>query len=193
MRMARAIRLSIGLFLLVFGVSSSARADGFINPFLDYHFGADSVCPTVFQCDNAKIGFGVSFGVLGSVVGFEEDIGYGQNFFGTEPLLNSTIVTLMSNLMIAPKLGPVRPYFLGGFGLMHLSASTGLVNLVVSDNNNVGYDLGGGVMIFFGSHVGIRGDVRAFKSLQDLRVFGVAFPGARLKFGRAAGGVVLAF
>ena len=193
MRIGQVVCLSACLFLMVFRVSDPVRADGFINPFAGYHFGGDSACPTVFHCESTKLGLGVSIGVLGSVVGFEEDFGYAKNFFGTEPLLNSSVVTLMSNLMIAPKLGPVRPYVVGGFGLMRVTAATGLINVVVSDTNNLGYDLGGGLMIFFGSHVGLRGDVRGYRSLQDLKVFGIAVPGTRLRFGRAAGGLILAF
>ena len=193
MRRGHAVRLAACLVLSLLVCPARAHADGFINPFIGSHFGGDSACPTVLQCDSTNLGLGVSFGVLGSVVGFEEDFSYAKNFFGTAPLLESNVVTLMSNLMIAPKLGPVRPYVLGGFGLMRVTASAGLINLLVSDTNTVGYDAGGGLMIFFGSHVGLRGDLRGYRSMQDLKVFGVAVPGTRLRFGRAAGGVMLAF
>ena len=190
MRTGQMLRGLVGLFVLVFGVSAPARADGFINPFLGYHFGGDAACPTVSRCDNKKVHFGVSFGVMGNVVGFEEDFGYAPNFFGTSNAgLESNVVTLMSNLMIVPKIGPVRPYVLGGFGLMRTTASTTLLSLQVSDNNNVGYDLGGGIMIFFGSHVGIRG----YRSVQDLKVFGVVIGDTKLNFGRADAGLVLKF
>ena len=180
--------------VIVFGVSRAARADWFINPFLGYHFGGDEACPTVTRCDNRKINLGVSFGVMGNIVGFEEDLGYAKNFFGTEDAgLQSNVVTLMSNLMIVPKIGPVRPYVVAGFGLMRTTASTTLLSLQVSDNNNVGYDLGGGIMVFFGSHVGIRGDIRGYRSLQDLKVFGVVLGNTKLNFGRADAGLVLKF
>jgi opacity protein-like surface antigen len=193
MRMAGAVRTAICVFGLMLGVSARAQADGFINPFFAYHFGADAACPKVFKCENVKLGLGFSIGYLGSVLGFEEDIGVGQNFFGTEPLLNSTVYTLMSNLMIAPKIGPVHPYVVGGFGLMHVSASTSLANIVVTDNNNAGYDLGGGVILTFGPHVGLRADVRGYRSVQDLKVFGIDIPGTKLRFGRAGGGVMFLF
>ena len=102
-------------------------------------------------------------------------------------------MTLMSNVLIAPKIGPVRPYVLGGIGLIRVTSTTMLANIVVSDSNNVGYDIGGGLMIFLGRHVGIRGDVRGYRSLQDLKVFGLLVPGTKLQFGRAAGGVVFVF
>jgi hypothetical protein len=54
---------------------------------------------------------------VGSVAGFEEELAYAKNFFGSAPGLDSSILTLMSNVMIAPKIGPVRPYGLVGLGL----------------------------------------------------------------------------
>jgi len=194
MRTGQVLRGLVGLVVLVFAFPAAARADGFINPFLGYHFGGDEACPTVTRCDNRKINLGVSFGVMGNIVGFEEDLGYAKNFFGTEDAgLQSNVVTLMSNLMIVPKIGPVRPYVVAGFGLMRTTASTTLLSLQVSDNNNVGYDLGGGIMVFFGSHVGIRGDIRGYRSLQDLKVFGVVIGDTKLNFGRADAGLVLKF
>jgi len=193
MRVWYAVRLSVCLALAVLVFPARAHADGFVNPFVGYHFGGNSACPSLLRCESSNLGLGVSFGVWGNLVGFEEDFGYTNNFFGTAPLLDSSVLTLMSNLMIAPKLGPIRPYAVGGFGLVRVTAETGLINLTVSDTNTIGYDVGGGVIVLFGSHVGLRGDIRGYRSLQDLKVFGVAVSGTKLKFGRAAGGLIVAF
>lgn len=195
MRLTRTGRIAALAAVMIAGTASRSSGQAFINPFVNYHIGGDSTCPTLFNCetDSARVSLGVSAGVLGGVVGFEEDFSYGKNFFGTGPLLSSNVMTLMSNLLIAPKLGPVRPYAVAGLGLIRTTASTTLANVNLTDSNNVGYDVGGGVMIFLGRHVGIRADVRAYRSLQDLKVFGVLVPGSKLQFGRAAGGLVFAF
>jgi len=193
MRLRRVLCVSGCVVLMVVGTARRASAEGFINPFVNYHFGGDSACPSLLQCDTARLGLGVSVGALGSVVGFEEDLAFGKDFFGTEPLVDSTVITVMSNLIVGPKLGQVRPYVIGGIGLLRIAAATALPNVTVSDSNNVGFDLGGGLMILFGSHVGIRGDIRGYRSLQDLNVFGVLVPGTKLQFGRVSGGLLFVF
>ena len=62
-----------------------------------------------------------------------------------------------------------------------------------SDNNNFGWDLGGGLMIFFGSHFGLRGDIRYIHAFQDLSIVGFKLGDTKLDFGRASGGIVLQF
>src|SRR5262249_11960962 len=103
------------------------------------------------------------------------------------------VLTLFGNFMLAPKIGPVQPYGLAGIGWMRTSADTpGTSN----EENQAGWDVGGGLMIFFGSHVGIRGDVRYFHSFQLLDLS--RFPNLRinetkLDFGRVAAAVVFKF
>ena len=104
--------------------------------------------------------------------------------------LKTTQYSLLSYIV---KLGPIRPYALGGLGLMRTVAELSTANILVSENNTLGYSLGGGLMIFFGEHVGIRGDVRVFKTLQDLTLLGFVVPDAQLSFGRASAGLVLKF
>jgi hypothetical protein len=48
-------------------------------------------------------------------------------------------------------------------------------------------------MLFFGSHLGIRGDLRYFHSLQKLTVLGFTVTGEKLDFARAGAGLVLKF
>jgi hypothetical protein len=71
-----------------------------------------------------------------------------------------------------------------------------------SDNNDFGWDVGGGVIGLFGSHVGLRGDVRYVHSLQVLKAVGfmvdntvavTALFNQKLNFGRFSGGLVFAF
>jgi opacity protein-like surface antigen len=100
----------------------------------------------------------------------------------------------MTNLVIGPGVGPVRPYVVGGIGLIrpHVSSLAGSVTTFSSNKNAFGYDLGGGVTILFGSRVGIRGDLRHFHTMQnvDLLIFTA---GQKLDFWRASAGLALAF
>ena len=178
---------------LVLLVSTPARADGFITPFLGFNFGGDSNCPTVNNCTDKRLNFGVSLGSMGNVFGFEEDISYAKNIFGETPGTDNSVFSAMSNLLIGVGVGPVRPYVLGGFGLIrpHVASLTGSLVTLASRKNAIGYDLGGGVTVMFGSNVGIRGDIRRFKTLQDVNLF--IFTQDKLKFWRASGGLALVF
>ena len=100
----------------------------------------------------------------------------------------------MSNLVIGIPAGPVQPYAIGGFGLVrpHVSLNPTQIS---SDNNALGWDLGGGVNIFFGKSVGIRGDIRHFHTIQDVSVLhlGSIVSGQKLDFNRASLGLALRF
>ena len=178
--------------VLVVAMPASARAQGFVSPFIGFA-GGDASCATESDCEGRTVAGGVSFGALGSVAGFEAEVGYVPTFLGDVPGVEATMLTLMGNLMIAPRFGPVRPYGIIGVGLMRSDASLTLASLLVSENNNFGWDAGGGLMIFFGSHVGIRGDVRRFESLQDVNLLGFTLPDTKITFGRVSGALIFVF
>ena len=191
----RSIRL-VGLALVfLIAASAPARADGFIVPFLGFNFGGDSgsTCPALTNCKEKHANFGVALGSMGTIFGFEEDISYAKNFFGETPAGDNSVLTLMSNMMIGVGAGPVRPYFVGGVGLIrpHVSSFTGSIVSFDGDQNTFGYDIGGGITGLFGSHVGIRGDLRHFKTMQDLDLF--IFSNQKLDFWRASVGLALNF
>ncbi|MEQ1575816.1 MAG: outer membrane beta-barrel protein [Vicinamibacterales bacterium] len=182
--------LAIGIAI---GTATEARAQGFISPLIGYDFGGDAGCPDLNSCEDAKINVGVGFGVMGNLFGFEEEIAYAPNFFGDAPGLSSSVLTLMSNVMLVPKMGPVRPYVLAGIGLIKTRVELTSASVFTTDNNNLGWNVGGGLMGFIGEHVGLRGDLRYFHSLQDLTVLGFTLTSSKLNYGRASAGVVLKF
>jgi hypothetical protein len=59
------------------------------------------------------------------------------------------------------------------------------------DNNSLGWDIGGGLNIFLGRSIGVRGDVRRLKTLQDVTL-GV-FGNDKVEFWRASAGLVFRF
>ncbi len=183
------LRLAAVVFaLLTIASATPAHAEGFITPFVGFNFGGDSAnCLSLTNCQEKRTNFGVSFGVL-SGFGFEEDISYAKDFFGSTPGTDSSVFSAMSNLMIVIPAGPVRPYVLGGVGLIKAHVNSSLSSIASFDNNSFGYDLGGGLHIIFG-HVGVRGDVRYFKTLQDIPLF----TSQPLEFWRGSLGVTFAF
>jgi opacity protein-like surface antigen len=186
-------RLTILLTSFILLPVISAHAQGFISPLIGFNFGGDSGCPEITDCDDKRLNAGVSLGVIGSVFGFEEEFAYARDFFGDSPGFSSSVLTVMTNVMFVPDIGPIRPYVVGGLGLIKTKVELTPASLLTADNNHFGWDLGGGVMIFFGEHVGVRGDIRYFHSFQDLEVLGLSLGGTKLDFGRAAGALVFKF
>jgi len=95
--------------------------------------------------------------------------------------------------MLAPKLGPAQPFVLAGLGLIKTRTELTTAALLESNNNHLGWDIGGGLMIFAGPHVGVRGDIRYFHAFQDLEILGFSLADTKLDFARASAGVVLKF
>lgn len=186
---------SIALLALAFalGPSAAARAQGFVSPLVGYDFGGDASCPAITGCTDKKLNAGVALGSLGTLLGFEEEFAYAKDFFGDAPGLSSSVLTLMSNVMLAPRIGPVRPYGLVGLGLMKTHVEFTPSSLLTTDNNSVGWDVGGGLIAMVSPHLGVRGDIRYFHSFQDLNVAGFAVGNLKLDFGRASAALVLTF
>jgi len=192
--MNRVIRIAAITILTWIAIPANASAQGYISPLIGYDFGGDSGCPQISNCEDRNLNWGVSVGSLGSILGSELEFAYAKNFFGDIPGVSSSVLTLMGNGMIAPRFGPVQPYWLIGLGLMktHVDFST---NALLGENseNHFAWDTAGGLMVFFGRSVGIRGEIRPYHAFQDLEILGIALANSKLDYGRVAGGVVFRF
>jgi hypothetical protein len=162
----------------------TASADWTITPFVGWNFsGSADVNGTGGSSFSnkfeKKIDYGLSLTGMGAgVVGFELDFGYSPNFFegGTAGnnsfnLTNdSNVVTLTGNAIIGVPVGghgpSVRPYVVGGVGLIRSNVGDAGDVFDVNTKNDFGFDVGGGVMGFFSQNVGIRADARYFRSFQ---------------------------
>ena len=182
--------------LLSLGSAQRAHAQGFVSPFIGYNFGGDAGCPAITNCEDKHVNYGVSFGALVKFIGFEVEIAYTPDFFGTIANTDTNVLTSMGNLMLAPKFGPIQPYGVIGAGMIRTSVSD---SGVTNSRNQVGFDGGGGLMVFFNKHVGVRGEVRYYHSFQAFDRLNlppgapVDLGGEKLDFGRAAVGVVFEF
>ena len=192
MTLKQTMRIAATALVVWMVVPSSAAAQGYVSPVIGYDFGGDSGCPELTNCENRNLNWGVSVGSLGSVLGTELEFAYAKNFFGKIPGVSSSVLTLMGNGMIAPKFGPVQPYWLIGLGLMKTNVEFSTSSLLETSQNHLAWDTAGGVIIFFGN-VGIRGEIRHYHSFQDFQILGIALGNTKLDFGRAAAGVVFKF
>src|SRR6185369_13071216 len=121
-----------------------AYAQGFLSPLIGYDFGGDSGCPEITACEDKKLNVGVSVGSLGTAVGSELEFAYAKNFFGDIPGVSSSVLTVMGNVMLAPRFGPVQPYWLIGLGLMKTHVDFSATTIENSDNH-FAWDTAGGL------------------------------------------------
>lgn len=143
--------------------AAAQTTGGLVTPFI----GVATGTPT----DENRTVYGGSIGATGSVIGFEFDFGYSPNFYEVEDDFgdlgsSGSVTTLTGNLLIGLPLGRVRPYATFGAGLMR--SNLNVVDVLDDlDRSDFGVSYGGGIMAFLTDKVGIRGDLRQFRSLQN--------------------------
>ena len=196
-------RFSCRTFLLVLFLAAlapkDARADGLIIPHFGVNFGGDSGTELSNAFDAKRFNWGASFLFMGAgVFGIEGDFAYSPDFFGKTDLGGSSVFTATGNLLLGIPFGGqkgfgIRPYGLAGIGVMHPEGEA--FDTLFEGENKVSWDFGGGVLLFFGSRAGIRGDIRYFRTFEALDVLGVELedgPGD-LDFTRGSLGFVFRF
>ena len=184
--------------LVVFAVlcaAAPARSQGFVSPFAGYDYG-DSAgnCPSFFNdCSERKTSYGIVFGGLsGGILGFEQDISFAPDFFGKSTEFGeNSVLTLMSNIVVAIPAGRLRPYGSIGIGLMKTKVKFTAADLADFSDTSLAYDLGAGLMVLLPSHLGLRLDFRRFRTRAGLSIAGIGLDDAKLKFSRISVGVVL--
>ncbi len=177
-----------------------ARADVMFIPFFGVNFGGDSGKEFSEAFDTSQYNFGASLAFMGAgVFGVEADFGFSPDFYGKTEIGGSNAFTATGNLIIGIPFGGqkgfgVRPYGLVGAGLLTSKSDFG-AGVAEIDENNVTWSAGGGVLIFFGTRAGIRGDVRYFRTFDDLEILGlpIAQSPGKVDFTRGSLGFVLRF
>ena len=156
--------LLVGALVLLLA-PSTARADWIVTPFVGTNWSSDVTT-------EHKVPFGIGFGYMGAgIIGFETQIAYTNQFFGPTTLIGSNnVFSWMGNLIVGAPIGgymQVRPYASGGFGVLRARTGGNATNLLDISSNDFGTNIGAGVMGFLTPNVGIRGDVRYFRSLTN--------------------------
>ena len=180
---------------------ASAVAEWQIRPFIGLTFGgATTFVDPEGAVDQQNAVVGISGGWLGEVVGLDADVGFGPGFFqagGRELLLESGVRTLTGNVVIAwprrmAEYG-LRPYFVGGAGLMHVSI-LGQLGAVEVKRTLPATDIGGGVTGFLTNRVGLSWDVRRFSTIRGKgEPLGNSFGDEELSFWRATMAVAIRY
>jgi hypothetical protein len=185
----------LGLLLLR---TSTASAEWQIKPFAGATYGGDStflfVGPLTLlpNPNHPHFAYGVSGLLLGEIFGVEADLGHTPGFFqsSTAPLIaNSGVLTLTGNIVVAMPRHltqyTLRPYVVGGAGMMRVEFDTAQGALQVSERLQA-MDIGAGVTGFVTRRIGVSWDVRYFRSIDRTIQNGISIGSEHLSFWRAS-------
>ena len=179
----RKLIITSGLALAVCaGAPARASADWLFTPYVGLNWGGSAgFSDALGDFDDEferRANFGASLAWMGAgAVGFEVDFGFAPNFFenttGGDDFAfgDSNVTTLMANVTVGAPFGGqsgagIRPYASGGVGLIK-SRIDDPEEIFEVNSSDFGLNVGGGVTGFFSDRLGLRGDVRYFRSLQD--------------------------
>lgn len=175
--------------LFVSAVPARSEAQTFITPFAGATFGGDSA--------GERLSAGASVLFMGPVAGLELEAGFTPDFFGEGDLFefdtDGNVTSLSANLVLGLGAGPIRPYVTGGAGLLR-SRITSAGNLFDDvAENDLGVNGGAGIIVMFSDRVGLRGDVRYFRGVQDIDVSDLSVDLGGLDFWRGYAGMSFRF
>ena len=193
--MRRVITVLILTAVVAVAAPRQARAEGYVSPWAGVNFASG-----FDRFDNGRGAFGVNAGGMGAgIIGGEVGFGYSPSFFGHQnDFGNNTVIDLMGNLIIGVPIGGVsgpgfRPFVTAGIGLLRTQFDSDSLLNVSSSRNMLGWNIGAGAMGYFNDHVGLRGDVRYTRGLEDMNTGDVRLDlnDGQLKFWRTSIGVVI--
>lgn len=200
----RKLAITASLVFATFAAApAQASADWLFTPFVGATFGGDARVSGLDTADQfeRQLNYGASLAWMGGgAVGFEADFGYSPNFFRTSGdsasfnfVGDGNVTTLMANLVVGAPLGAVRPYASGGVGLIKSNVDNVDGFFDKPSSTDFGFDAGAGIIGFFSDSIGLRGDVRYFRSLHNSDSETLDLSLGSFKFWRGTVGVTFKF
>jgi hypothetical protein len=183
--------------LLLFAARANAE-DRQLRPFVGATFGGGT---SFVELDRgkAKLAVGVGAVFLGEVFGAEVDLADAPGFFESGDnhlVVGSRVTTLTGNVVVAvPRRVSeyaLRPYLVGGGGLMRVRTTT---SLNVFDVSRVfpAFDVGVGVIGFVTNRVGVSWELRRFQTVDRNTGDGLSFGEEQLSYWRASMAVAIRY
>ena len=184
------LALTLCVLVVVFD-ARPVRAEGFVTPFVGFSFANQAGgCGTPATCEQRHNSIGVSAGTSHGIFGFEEDISYIKEFFGTQPGAQNAVLTVSSNMMFLFPEGPIQPYGLVGLAFIRPHATLNVEGMQM-EKNALGWGVGGGVNLRLQRHLGVRSDLRRLRTFKELSL-GV-FSKEQVEYWRGTVGLSLRF
>lgn len=167
-------------------VPRAASAEWFLFPFAAMNTGGDTTR------DSGS--FGGAFGWIGRIVGVEGEAAMAPNFFdaGGGFRTDHSQTTYTVSALVGPRVGMWRTYGLIGAGLLRskIEEVGGFAQL---SDDRAGLHVGGGLMWNATPHIGLRGDARYIRAMDDEEPEGNVFAERLANFSswRIGGGVTV--
>ena len=177
-------RIWIGILMAVVLTPRAATAEWFVFPFAAMNTGGDTTRDTG--------ALGASVGWMGRWIGVEGEVAVSPSFFdaGDGFRTDHRQSTYSVIGLAGPKLGLWRPYALLGGGLVR-SEIAEVGGLAALNDERGALHVGGGAMWDATRHIGVRGDLRYVRALDDEEpennVFDERF--AEFSYWRVGGGI----
>jgi opacity protein-like surface antigen len=162
---------SLLIVFFVMGTAAPAGAQWVVTPYLGINVGGD--------VETGKGGPGVSVGFFGGGLGFEFDLQRFQHFFKDQDVadivsdsgadLDTDAISFMGNVVAPiriPGAANLRPYGTAGLGVIRAMFDSANDRFDTAQNN-LGFNIGGGVMYALNDRFGVRVDLRYFRAFVD--------------------------
>jgi len=189
--------------IVLCGLAVPVHADYLFMPFIGGAFGGSTVFLTERPADSTEslgthLIFGGSAGWLSTgILGVEGDFAYAPRFFERDGriVLASTVATVSGSVIVATPLRvtgySLRPYLIGGLGLIHtgITYTADIVDPV--DDNSLGMNLGAGAIGLLSPRTGLRFELRHFRTFSRDAIETTGERDARLSFWRVTFGVII--
>jgi hypothetical protein len=190
------------ILVLLFALSPSvASADWLFIPFIGGTFAGSTPIPD-FEggASSTQAVYGGSAGWWSQgIIGVETEFAYSPRFFETNNrfVTDSNVITWGGNVVATMPLTvtreSLRPYLVGGLAWMHMSLNEGaeIFPEFFAARNSLAVNLGGGAVGFITPDVGVRFDLRHFRSFEHGANPVTLENESLLSFWRATVGVVI--
>jgi len=165
--------LFVGAVVFLLSCPATAHAEWQLKPSVGWAFrGSTTFVDSELAAGKVHAMIGINATLIGEFLGIEADVGRASRFFqqssGSRKVTRSNVTTLTGNVTVAlpRRLSEytLRPYFVGGGGLMHVRADNFVATLSVADDVPA-VDLGGGVTGFLTNRIGVNWDLRHFRTV----------------------------
>jgi hypothetical protein len=196
------LRLGVLAALLTLTAAAPAGADWLLTPFFGTTFAGQTTLPVLdpggFEAKHWLIGGSFAW-LSDNVVGFEGDVAFAPGVFVDDNefdlVKGSRATTLSGNVILAVPLAvtreSLRPYLVGGLGLIHagFEEPSGVLDL---GSNELAIQVGGGAIGMVSNRAGLRFDIRQSRTLGRADNL-LGERAAKLSFWRATVGVVIRY
>jgi opacity protein-like surface antigen len=173
----------------------AARAQGFVSASVGTAFGTPfEDCGSIADCQVRRSSYGFTVGLITSVFGTELEVTHTPQFLGKSDVLkDQSVTTVMQALVLKLPTGPVQPYGVVGFGVLHTSVKFDTAAFTSLRDSSLAWVVGGGVQVMPSRHVGLRAELRHYRPTGGFEIPALSLKSTTFDYSRASVGLLVRF